>query len=67
MSLDSKSSIVVPEDRFGLHAIDVLDPDMVRYVSWLCITYINTKKALQLNTFLSLLLLNFIWMYVLYS
>lgn len=29
VSLDSKSSIVVPEDRFGLHAIDVLDPDMI--------------------------------------
>lgn len=33
MSLDSKTNIVVPEDRDGLYAIDVLDPDMVRAVS----------------------------------
>ncbi|CAK9167345.1 unnamed protein product [Ilex paraguariensis] len=29
VSLDSKTSIVVPEDRSGLYAIDILDPDMV--------------------------------------
>ncbi|KAG2688075.1 hypothetical protein I3843_09G077400 [Carya illinoinensis] len=29
MSLDPKSSVMVPEDRFGLYAIDVLDPDMI--------------------------------------
>lgn len=29
VSLDSKTHIVVPEDRFGLNAIDALDPDMV--------------------------------------
>ncbi|XP_059437332.1 lecithin-cholesterol acyltransferase-like 4 [Corylus avellana] len=29
VSLDPKSSIMVPEDRFGLYAIDVLDPDMI--------------------------------------
>lgn len=29
MSLDPKTSIVVPEDRYGLYAIDVLDPDLV--------------------------------------
>ncbi|KAF6136854.1 hypothetical protein GIB67_043243 [Kingdonia uniflora] len=29
VSLDPKSNIVVPEDRFGLYAIDVLDPDLV--------------------------------------
>lgn len=33
MSLDPNSTIVVPEDRFGLYAIDLLDPDLVRYVS----------------------------------
>ncbi|PSR87636.1 Lecithin-cholesterol acyltransferase-like [Actinidia chinensis var. chinensis] len=27
--LDPKTSIMVPEDRYGLHAIDVLDPDLV--------------------------------------
>lgn len=29
MSMDPKTSIIVPEDRDGLYAIDVLDPDMV--------------------------------------
>ncbi|XP_010276160.1 PREDICTED: lecithin-cholesterol acyltransferase-like 4 [Nelumbo nucifera] len=29
VSLDSKTRIVVPEDRYGLYAIDVLDPDMI--------------------------------------
>lgn len=29
VSLDPKTNIVVPEDRYGLYAIDVLDPDMV--------------------------------------
>lgn len=56
MSLDPKSSIMVPEDRFGLYAIDVLDPDMVRFH----ITYLTTKKALQLN---SLLLLLFLYLF----
>ncbi|CAJ2664394.1 unnamed protein product [Trifolium pratense] len=29
VTMDSKSTIVVPEDRHGLYAIDVLDPDLV--------------------------------------
>ncbi|PKA52245.1 Lecithin-cholesterol acyltransferase-like 4 [Apostasia shenzhenica] len=29
VSFDEKTKIVVPEDRFGLYAIDVLDPDML--------------------------------------
>ncbi|XP_054803359.1 lecithin-cholesterol acyltransferase-like 4 [Prosopis cineraria] len=29
VSMDSNTSITVPEDRYGLYAIDVLDPDMV--------------------------------------
>ncbi|KAK8968842.1 Lecithin-cholesterol acyltransferase-like 4 [Platanthera guangdongensis] len=29
VSLDEKIEIVVPEDRHGLHSIDVLDPDLV--------------------------------------
>ncbi|XP_010536543.1 PREDICTED: lecithin-cholesterol acyltransferase-like 4 [Tarenaya hassleriana] len=29
ITLDPKTSIVVPEDRAGLYAIDVLDPDMI--------------------------------------
>ncbi|KAF3450013.1 hypothetical protein FNV43_RR06092 [Rhamnella rubrinervis] len=29
VSLDPKTSVVVPEERFGLHAIDILDPDLV--------------------------------------
>lgn len=29
MSLDPKARIVVPEGRYGLEAIDALDPDMV--------------------------------------
>lgn len=27
--MDEKIKIVVPEDRYGLYAIDILDPDMV--------------------------------------
>lgn len=30
VSLDPNTTIVVPEDRHGLYAIDVLDPDLVR-------------------------------------
>ncbi|GKU92668.1 hypothetical protein SLEP1_g6367 [Rubroshorea leprosula] len=29
VSLDQKTSIVVPEDRYGLYAIDMLDPDLI--------------------------------------
>ncbi|KAK1303976.1 Lecithin-cholesterol acyltransferase-like 4 [Acorus calamus] len=29
VSMDQKTKILVPEDRFGLYAIDVLDPDMI--------------------------------------
>lgn len=29
VSLDPDTNIVVPEDRYGLYAIDVLDPDMI--------------------------------------
>ncbi|KAI4306379.1 hypothetical protein L6164_029661 [Bauhinia variegata] len=29
VSLDEKTRITVPQDRYGLHAIDVLDPDLV--------------------------------------
>lgn len=29
VSLDDKTRIIVPEDRYGLYAIDCLDPDMV--------------------------------------
>lgn len=29
VSLDEKMKIAVPDDRYGLYAIDVLDPDMV--------------------------------------
>ena len=35
VSLHQKTTIVVPADRDGLYAIDVLDPDMVRFVSYL--------------------------------
>lgn len=29
MSLDPDTSVIVPEDRYGLYAIDILDPDLV--------------------------------------
>ena len=29
VSVDEKIRITVPEDRYGLYAIDTLDPDMV--------------------------------------
>lgn len=32
MSINPNSRIEVPEDRFGLYAIDVLDPDLVIFV-----------------------------------
>lgn len=32
MNLDPKTSVIVPEERYGLHAIDTLDPDMVSAV-----------------------------------
>ncbi|GJN01763.1 hypothetical protein PR202_ga19056 [Eleusine coracana subsp. coracana] len=31
VSVNKKTSIVVPEDRYGLYAIDTLDPDMVKH------------------------------------
>uniref|UniRef100_A0A0D9W9F2 Uncharacterized protein n=1 Tax=Leersia perrieri TaxID=77586 RepID=A0A0D9W9F2_9ORYZ len=32
VSVDDKTNIVVPEDRYGLYAIDTLDPDMLESV-----------------------------------
>lgn len=32
MTLDADTHIEVPEDRYGLYAIDMLDPDMVGVV-----------------------------------
>jgi hypothetical protein len=29
--VNEKTRITVPEDRYGLYAIDTLDPDMVRH------------------------------------
>lgn len=34
LSLDPETRIEVPEDRFGLSAIDCLDPDMVHFLSF---------------------------------
>lgn len=31
VSVNEKTRIIVPEDRYGLYAIDTLDPDMVRH------------------------------------
>ena len=31
-SLDDSSEIVVPEDDYGLYAIDILDPSIVRQI-----------------------------------
>ena len=39
ISIDRDSKIEVPEDRFGLYAIDVLDPDMVTFVLMLPLFY----------------------------
>ncbi|RWW78566.1 hypothetical protein BHE74_00013212 [Ensete ventricosum] len=36
ISLDEKSRIMVPEDRYGLYAIDCLDPDMIVGRDGLC-------------------------------
>lgn len=45
MSLDPKSSVMVPEDRFGLYAIDVLDPDMVCHISFTFYCLFRNKKG----------------------
>ncbi|XP_038689907.1 lecithin-cholesterol acyltransferase-like 4 [Tripterygium wilfordii] len=39
VSLDPKTSINVPEDRYGLYAIDVLDPDLI--VGRDCVCYFH--------------------------
>ncbi|XP_057971251.1 lecithin-cholesterol acyltransferase-like 4 [Malania oleifera] len=39
VSLDPKTNIIVPEDRHGLYAIDVLDPDMV--IGCECVYYFH--------------------------
>lgn len=60
MSLDPKSSVVVPEDRFGLYAIDVLDPDMVCYISFTCIAYLGTGFTVeQLTASINFILFSF--------
>ncbi|GMN66766.1 hypothetical protein TIFTF001_035832 [Ficus carica] len=47
VSLDSKTSIIVPEDRYGLHAIDVLDPDMV--IGCECVYYFHDMIVEMIN------------------
>jgi hypothetical protein len=51
VSVDEKTNIVVPEDRYGLYAIDTLDPDMVKHyfiylVKALPFTVINFQRFL---------------------
>lgn len=41
VSLDPKSNISVPEDRDGLYAIDILDPDLVFVVSYICFSHVG--------------------------
>ncbi|GAB2230455.1 hypothetical protein Droror1_Dr00014720 [Drosera rotundifolia] len=36
VSLDPRTNVVVPEDRHGLFAIDVLDPDLILGKKLLC-------------------------------
>lgn len=39
VTLDPDTSIEVPEDRYGLYAIDSLDPDMVSYISYQTVVF----------------------------
>ncbi|XP_058198528.1 lecithin-cholesterol acyltransferase-like 4 [Rhododendron vialii] len=41
VSLDPKSNISVPEGRDGLYAIDILDPDLVFVVSYICFSHVG--------------------------
>lgn len=36
VTLDADTHIEVPQDRYGLYAIDSLDPDMVSAITYLC-------------------------------
>ena len=44
--LDDSSEIVVPDDDHGLYAIDILDPSLVRLLSFL-----ELKFELQLHLY----------------
>lgn len=44
VSLDPKSNIMVPEDRDGLYAIDILDPDLVCVISYIFMLAAFSKK-----------------------
>ncbi|KAM6551550.1 hypothetical protein CsatB_001358 [Cannabis sativa] len=47
VSLDQKTSLVVPEDRHGLYAIDVLDPDMI--IGRECVYYFHDMIVEMIN------------------
>ncbi|GKV36873.1 hypothetical protein SLEP1_g44959 [Rubroshorea leprosula] len=47
VSLDQKTSIVVPEDRYGLYAIDMLDPDLI--LGRECVYYFHDMIVEMLN------------------
>ncbi|KAJ6761139.1 LECITHIN-CHOLESTEROL ACYLTRANSFERASE-RELATED [Salix purpurea] len=47
VTLDPKKNIVVPEDRYGLHAIDVLDPDMI--IGRECVYYFHDMIVEMIN------------------
>ncbi|KAK6931937.1 Lecithin:cholesterol/phospholipid:diacylglycerol acyltransferase [Dillenia turbinata] len=47
VSLDPKTSIMVPEDRFGLYAIDMLDPDMI--IGRDCVYYFHDMIIEMIN------------------
>lgn len=44
MSLDDSSEIVVPQDDYGLYAIDILDPSTVSFFFLLCFLFIPHKN-----------------------
>ncbi|KAF7801362.1 lecithin-cholesterol acyltransferase-like 4 [Senna tora] len=47
VSMDEKTSIAVPEDRHGLYAIDVLDPDLI--IGRECVYYFHDMIVEMIN------------------
>ncbi|KAK6917029.1 Lecithin:cholesterol/phospholipid:diacylglycerol acyltransferase [Dillenia turbinata] len=47
VTLDPKTSIMVPEDRFGLYAIDMLDPHMI--IGRDCVYYFHNMIMEMIN------------------
>ncbi|XP_026456070.1 lecithin-cholesterol acyltransferase-like 4 [Papaver somniferum] len=47
MSLDGNSKIVVPEDRYGIYAVDCLDPDLIVTCNFVCYFHTMIMEMLK--------------------